>query len=121
MILLVSGTREFTDYELFVKIFESILEQHSISPSFIIQGCAEGIDKFAMRWASENGIPSSEDNFEALWDLQGGRAGRIRNKKMADEEFDFAIVIRRRTSTGSRHMLSLVMDKGIPYHDIIID
>lgn len=83
----------------------------------VVCGMAPGIDTHGKIWANENGIPVKE--FPADWKKHGKAAGPIRNKQMS-EYADALILIWDGESRGSRSMLSLAKDKGIPIEEIIV-
>lgn len=112
--LVIAGSRDFNDYETFKVILHGMLEASGIEPDFIVQGYARGVDKMALRWAEEVGLPHSDRDFEPMWRLHGRyMAPKIRNKKMANEA-DAAIIIMFAGSPGSSHMRRCMVELDKP-------
>ena len=79
--LLISGKRDYTDYEHFCKCVEEVLRNVN-EPVTIVEGGAKGADELGKRYAKEHGYALKE--FPADWDRNGRAAGPIRNSEMAD-------------------------------------
>lgn len=77
--VLVSGKRDFTDYERFCKVLDESLSGMTDDIE-IVEGGASGTDTLAKRYALERGLSCRE--FAALWDVNGRAAGPIRNSEM---------------------------------------
>lgn len=77
MVILVSGSRSITNYELFCKL----IQQTGWEISTIIHGGANGVDSLAARYAKENNI--KEICMPADWSL-GKMAGPVRNQEMVN-------------------------------------
>jgi len=77
--VLVSGKRDFTDYDRFRKIMDESLKDIEDDIE-IVEGGAKGTDALARRYALERGLKCRE--FAALWDINGRAAGPIRNTEM---------------------------------------
>ena len=77
--VLVSGKRDFTDYDRFCEVLDKSLKDISDEIE-IVEGGARGTDALAKRYAVEHGIKCHE--FSALWDMHGMAAGPIRNFEM---------------------------------------
>lgn len=81
MKIIVSGGRDFSDYEHVKRSLDILASKIEISE--IVQGGASGVDSLAKRWAEENYVECTE--FKADWDRHGRAAGPIRNEEMAKE------------------------------------
>ena len=79
----------------------------------LVSGGARGVDTAAESWALAYGHDTEVHHAE--WDTHGKSAGYRRNAEMVDSGIDAAIVFWDGTSRGTRHTLSLVEHKGIPY------
>ena len=108
--ILVCGSRAFDNYEL----MKSILDKHyKGSYILIVSGGAEGADKLAERYATENNIEMKI--FEAEWHIYGKKAGPIRNAKMvafADE----GIAFWDEASPGTRDSIKKLRNAGKVVH-----
>lgn len=77
--ILISGKRDFTDYEHFCWVLDEKLKEFPDEIE-IVEGGARGTDALARRYALEKGLKCRE--FAALWDANGRAAGPIRNSEM---------------------------------------
>ena len=77
--VLISGKRDFEDYERFCRILDESLKDISDEVE-IVEGGAKGTDALARHYANEHGIRCR--GFSALWDINGRAAGPIRNSEM---------------------------------------
>ena len=78
---LISGKRDFTDYEKFCECMDEVV-QCVDEPITIIEGGAKGTDALAKRYAEDHGHTLKE--FPADWEKHGRAAGPIRNSEMVD-------------------------------------
>lgn len=62
----------------------TVLDSLQPSPTCIVEGGAQGADKFARSWAIDRDVPYI--TVEANWLKFGKAAGPIRNQQMIDEE-----------------------------------
>ena len=77
----------------------------------VVCGEARGADTLGRRYAEENGYQVL--SFPANWDKYGKRAGYIRNAEMA-ENADALVVFWDGKSRGTKNMIELASNKGIP-------
>lgn len=90
----------------------SVLVTHEITE--VVSGDAWGPDRIGAAWARLQGIPvkhfpvTNED-----W-VRGLQAGYLRNAVMADYA-DKALIFWDHRSTGTKHMIELMVDAGKPY------
>lgn len=93
-------------------VHESLME---IGPSYIIQGFARGADTMGWKWADENGILHSGDQFKANWHPNGVfdiTAGFSRNQDMLDiGEPDIAVAFQG--GNGTADMIGRCNKAGI--------
>ncbi len=81
--------------------------------SEVISGCAHGADYHGQCYATSVGLPIRR--FPADWTLFGKAAGHIRNRKMLDEA-DALIAVWDGRSPGTKHMIHIAQEKGIPVY-----
>lgn len=115
MKLVISGYRDFFDYQEFSSVVDSILTTLFVTESRfqeedleIISGGARGTDTLAETYARKKNIPFKE--FPADWDLYGYTAGPIRNKEMA-EYGDALLAFWHPKSKGTSNMISLAKEE----------
>lgn len=81
MRLLVTGGRDYRDFQALASILDTL---HAKTPiSTLIHGAARGADSLASAWAAYRDIPSHA--YPAKWDKEGKAAGPIRNQLMLTE------------------------------------
>lgn len=108
MKVLIAGSRHINDYAL----LDRLCKESDFEITEVLSGMARGVDMLGVRWAKTNGLPIME--FPADWEAYGKSAGYIRNGEMA-EEAQAAIIIWDGVSRGTKHMLSLLKNRGIPF------
>ena len=79
--VLVSGKRDFSDYDRFCECMDEALQcvDEDIT---IVEGGAKGVDRMARDYAITKGYYLKE--FPADWEKNGKAAGPIRNSEMVD-------------------------------------
>ena len=82
----------------------------------IISGTARGADALGERYAAERGLAVKQ--FSADWDRYGRSAGYKRNAQMA-EYADAAVIFWDGISRGSKHMINLAKEKGLPVRIVL--
>ncbi len=81
--ILVSGKRDFTDYERFSKYMDELICHETMGSEItIVQGGANGADSLAKRYAKDHDLKMME--FPANWKAFGKKAGPMRNQEMVD-------------------------------------
>lgn len=116
MNVVVAGTRYFHDFKLLEKalyrIFTRFYNIDFINKNItIISGCASGADTLGEKFASKYKLDVIKK--PAKWDEYGLSAGFIRNKQMANIA-NVVIVFWDMKSKGSRNMIKIANDMGIP-------
>ena len=102
MRVIIAGSRNFNDYEILKKKLNAILKnQKEVT---IISGTANGADKMGEWYANENHLKLEQ--YPAMWDLFGKKAGYMRNEEMV-KVADAAIVFWDGKSKGSKHMIDI--------------
>lgn len=118
MKLIVAGSRNLTDIELFNSSMAKFLERHpNTQIDEIVSGAAKGPDSNAILYAKENNIPVKE--FPADRNKYGKKAGPIRNEQMA-EYADGLLAIWDGKSSGTRNMIDNMKKAKKPFHIFII-
>lgn len=113
MKIIVAGSREFSDYEYVKKMLRRHLGYDPLAARTIISGTARGADRLGERFALEHNLELIK--MPAEWDKHGRSAGYIRNTEMAAIA-DECYVFWDGKSRGSKHMIDIALDKGIPVH-----
>lgn len=81
MRVLVCGGADYKNAEAVFRALDRLHQKRGITT--IIQGAADGADRWAVEWAFERGVGCA--SFPARWDLHGRAAGMVRNKRMIKE------------------------------------
>ena len=113
--IIVCGSRDFDDYELFTKNMDEILTGYSEVE--LVSGHARGADLFAERYAEENAIPIAV--FKADWKKYNRAAGPIRNRMMLEyalEKDPVVIAFWDGESRGTKNMISQAEKAGAAVH-----
>jgi SLOG family YspA-like protein len=118
MRLLISGSRNYNDYEAFkdniLKYYhdtERKTGSHRID--CIISGGARGTDTMAERFADEYNIP--KEIYPADWNKYGRSAGPIRNRQMLKEgRIGEVVCFMAKDSRGTADMLQAAIEAGKP-------
>lgn len=117
MRLLISGYRDYKDYENIKREMLIILkgeENH-----LIIHGACRGVDRLASKVAEE--MNWDEEQYPANWKL-GVKAGPLRNERMIVEgKPDMALLFIGKFSKGTLNMKNLLIKYGIKYKEIRVD
>lgn len=110
--LIIAGGREFRDYAYLKQecdyMLSKLIETCRIE---IVSGGAKGADSLAVGYARERNYPVTI--MKADWDTHGKSAGYIRNSEMADYGTHL-IAFHDGQSRGTKHMINIARDKGIP-------
>ena len=108
--LLVSGGRDFNNYQLLKEKLNYYLSNKNKEDIIILSGHAKGTDTLAEYYASETGIKL--EIFPANWDEYGKSAGFIRNAEMINKA-DALIAFWDGKSKGTKHAIDLAKKKNI--------
>lgn len=110
MRILVSGSREYSDYESVLDAIEEVAGTNIAV--CVVQGGARGADALGKRAAEELGI--SVDEFPADWSIDN--AGSIRNGQMIASGIDFALFFlsSKARNIGTRDAMKRAKSAGIP-------
>lgn len=117
MIILVTGSRNWTDYAtIHLALTETIKNYfYPNKPKrqdvLIVHGGAKGADSIAGEWARERNI--KEIIYKPDWDTYGKRAGILRNQQMIDEsDPDIVLAFWKNKSRGTKHAINYARSKG---------
>lgn len=111
MRVLFTGSREWDDWDA----IRAELRQLP-GDATIIHGDGRGLDKMA-DWLARNEFGLPVLRFPADWEKHGKSAGHIRNKQMRDAgrpTHGIAFLIPRLECRGTRGMVALLREQGIP-------
>lgn len=98
MRILISGGRDYNDYQEFSEVLRDY------NPTGICQGGAKGADRLAYLFALGNAIPMTE--MKADWKTYGKSAGPRRNQNMLDEfKPDLVLAFPTEKSVGTWDMV----------------
>jgi hypothetical protein len=114
MRVIIAGSRTMNDYNQVL----AAVHDSGFTITKVICGMARGADMLGHTWAMDNRVPVSE--FPADWNKHGRRAGYLRNLEMA-ENADAVILIWDGRSLGSAMMKKIALDKGLQFHERIVD
>lgn len=101
--VIVSGGRDFSDYE-YLRSSLDLLLQNITGQIVIVSGTAKGADKLGEQYAAEKGYAVLR--FPADWDRFGKAAGYMRNEQMA-KNADALVAFWDGTSKGTKNMIQL--------------
>lgn len=112
-IILISGSRDWEDYELIRKTLKETVVPENTTPVLIHGGC-RGADLIADRCAKELGWKIRSYPISAHeWKTIGKRAGPDRNKRMIDTEQPHVIYcFRKNNSAGTTSTINLATEYG---------
>lgn len=112
--IIIAGGRDFENYEYMCEILNDLFynstnfEKRDIK---IISGMAKGVDTFAIRYADEHNL--TKILFPANWKLYSRAAGFLRNEDMLSIATHL-IAFWDGKSSGTKHMIDIAQEKGIP-------
>jgi hypothetical protein len=110
-VVLVCGSRDWTDTGIIRECLESIAIQHDNNVR-VIHGDARGADHGADVVARL--LSLSVERFPADWRTHGKRAGVLRNVAMLDCGPDAVLAFQRNGSRGTQHTIDEARRRGIP-------
>lgn len=113
--LLIVGSRNIDDYPYIKSYLNNLVrERYQDCNITVVSGGAKGVDKFAERWADENGYWKIV--MPANWDRYGKSAGYRRNEEMhrfiADKENRLVVAFWDGKSKGTAHNFELAKRYG---------
>lgn len=108
MRILITGSRDFLDYEL----MKNTLKKYKGKNATIIHGACRGADLTADFVAKKFGF--NVEKYPANWQKYGKSAGPIRNKEMLESDIDLVLAFPIGESKGTRNCISQAKAKNIP-------
>ena len=111
MRIIVSGSRDFTDYTFFKNLLDSFLKTLPVEKSEItfLHGDCRGTDKMAELYAKQNNCACIA--FPADWEKYGQSAGPIRNNQMLNEGVDYLVAFTTNRSRGTKDIIAKAAKK----------
>ena len=114
--ILVTGSRDWDDVnEVWLRLGDAVgaIHRDDISREIIIVhgDCPRGADAIADQWARKYG--ATIERHPANWQLNGKRAGFIRNAVMVNQGADLCVAFIRNGSRGASHTAALAEQAGI--------
>lgn len=109
--VLITGDRTWTAKHIIMQVLQYM------KPKLVIQGGASGADRFAKECARQLGIACNE--YVAHWEKYGRKAGPLRNREMITmekPELVLAFHDNIEKSKGTRNMIMLANNRGVPVH-----
>lgn len=118
--VIISGSRNFSDDDLFDNSLRNILSGVNPNNLEIISGGCTGADAMAEDYAERFGLKFAE--FPAYWTKYGKAAGPMRNEQMAkyaaDADCGMLIAFPIGESRGTRNMIKLAKQYGLEVYVI---
>jgi hypothetical protein len=116
--VLVTGSRTWNDTTAIRAALEQALIDAGPRPVLVIHGaCPSGADQQAdshARWLRSKGCTIDVEPHPANWQLEGKRAGFIRNARMVNLGADLCLAFTKGGSRGASHTAALAEAAGIP-------
>lgn len=121
MNVIIAGSRTITGARGMRLLRQAVIDS-GFTITRVTSGMARGADELGVRWAKENGIPTSR--FPAQWRTLEGefrpQAGFERNELMA-ESADALIALWDGFSNGTKHMIQCMGKRAKPVYYIDLD
>ena len=108
MKVIISGSRNFDDYELLKRETKAFLE--GLDEAEVVSGMAAGADMLGIKYAKEMNYDIKK--FPANWDLHGNSAGVKRNYQMACYA-NALICFWDGKSKGTYNMIQVAIKRGL--------
>ena len=110
--VVIAGSRGFSNYKLLKETCDKYLrEKKKTHNVVVISGHARGADSLGEKYASDEDLDL--EIYPADWRKYGKSAGFMRNEQMA-EVADAVIAFWNGESHGTKHMIDIAEEKGIP-------
>jgi hypothetical protein len=111
--ILITGSRDWTDRDaLNIALADTVRPIPAHQDIVIVHGAARGADTMADQWARIYG--ATIERHPANWQLNGKRAGFIRNQLMVNLGADICLAFIKDGSRGASHTAGLAEAAGIP-------
>lgn len=110
--VIIAGSRGFSNYKLLREQCNKYLrEKRNTCNIIIVSGHARGADTLGEKYAQDEGFDL--EIYPAQWKKLGKQAGFRRNEQMA-EVADALIAFWDGESHGTKHMIDIMTNKGLP-------
>lgn len=110
MRVLVTGSRNWADFELVRSELESLMDPYD--PMVVVHGaCPTGADAHADLWARQHAFIN--ERHPAEWKKYGRAAGPIRNMQMVALGADEVLAFIRDSSKGATHCADAAEEAGL--------
>lgn len=119
LVVVVTGSRTIDDIPVWP--FEHLERQ--FEHVTLLHGTAQGVDRSAARIAKDRGWRVFAR--PAAWEIQGRRAGLIRNAEMVDEamgmgaDHTVCLAFWDGESRGTKHCMTYAANSGLPVWDVL--
>lgn len=112
--ILVTGSRDWSDRDTIWRALGDAVAPVPVDRELVIVHghCPGGADAMADAWARKYG--ATVERHPANWQLEGKRAGFIRNARMVNLGADLCLAFIRNGSRGASHTAALAEQAGIP-------
>jgi hypothetical protein len=112
--ILVTGSRDWSDRDTIWRALGDTVAPVPVDRELVIVHghCPRGADAMADVWARKYG--ATIERHPANWQLEGKRAGFIRNARMVNLGADVALAFIKDGSRGASHTARLAEQAGIP-------
>jgi hypothetical protein len=112
--VLITGSRDWTDRDAIWTALADTMSPlpHDVEPVIVHGACPSGADAIAHNWAVRYG--ATVEQHPANWQLNGKRAGFIRNAHMVNLGADLCLAFIKDGSRGASHTAALAEKAGIP-------
>lgn len=121
LVIGISGSRVYNDYDFFSSTVRSYLELPMFEGKticFVTGEARNGPDDMIITWCDENEMPFYGE--PADWDQYGKRAGFMRNVLMSDI-ITHLLAFWADKSKGTKHMIDICLAKYINVKPLIVD
>lgn len=118
--VLVTGSRDWRQHELVCLALDATFCEATNASrlmTLVHGGCPNGADDQAADWANymiSRDLPVKVEPHPANWQINGKRAGFIRNAHMVNLGADICLAFIRNCSRGASHTARLAEQAGIP-------
>jgi len=103
----IVGSRDFVDYEFFIKMLEPVFLKLSGYIDCIVSGGAKGADSMAERYAKDNRINTII--YRPDWKKYGRGAGIVRNRIIIKNS-DLVIAFLKNNSRGTTNAINIAKE-----------